>query len=639
MIFTNQNCIGCNKCIGVCSCMGANYVKNENDKNVIKVDPARCVACGACFDVCEHQAREYEDDTARFFADLARGENISVLVAPAFQANYPQEYERVLGVLKKAGANHIINVSFGADITTWGYLNYVAQHHFQGGISQPCPAVVGYIERYLPQLLPKLFPVQSPMMCSAIYLKKYKHLSDKLAFISPCIAKKLEIDDPNTQGYISYNVTFDHLMRYIRRHQLTAPPYKDELAYGLGSLYPMPGGLKENVYWFLGEQVFIRQIEGEKHLYHYLQQNAARIAAENTPYLFFDALNCAGGCIYGTGIEPDKADTDDNLYALLHIREASKKLHGSSPWSVRLSPKQRLKKLNRQFKGLVLEDFLRTYTNRSERCAYRLPSRSALEQVYRDMGKTTPEQRHIDCSCCGYATCREMATAIYNGFNVKNNCIHYIKDMVEREKMQISALAEKMELQKQDILEAVAAVDQEFAQLHGAVQQLEKDNAGNAGKSASIAESVGKVDVFCQELEKTLAQINQLLADLQKNNAEVVSISSQTNLLALNASVEAARAGKAGKGFAVVAEEINSLAGNSRLTAENSSRGQQRIDSFIKDIQTEISALSQTVKEVAGSINEMTGSSEEIAASAGSVLQSADRIKGRLSQLVSGSGS
>lgn len=49
-------------------------------------------------------------------------------------------------------------------------------------------------------------PIHSPMMCAAIYTKKYAGIKDKLAFISPCIAKKAEIEDPNTHGYISYNV-------------------------------------------------------------------------------------------------------------------------------------------------------------------------------------------------------------------------------------------------------------------------------------------------------------------------------------------------------------------------------------------------------------------------------------------------
>ncbi len=343
LVFTNDNCIGCNKCISVCSCMGACVSHVVDGINRIDVDSDKCIACGACFDVCEHHAREFADDTERFFEDLKKGERISLLIAPAFKANYPSEYGTVLGGLKKLGVNRMISVSFGADITTWGYLNYIDKYGFTGGISQPCPAVVGYIERYLPELLPKLFPVQSPMMCAAIYARKQMGITDKFAFLSPCIAKKMEIEDGNNGGYISYNVTFDHLMQYIREHGISGENATDEVEYGLGSIYPTPGGLKENVYWFLGESVFIRQIEGEKHMYEYLERNREKIAKDKTPYLFIDALNCANGCICGTAVEEDKANTDDALCALLKIRESVKKDKGMSAWAKKLSPKQRLK--------------------------------------------------------------------------------------------------------------------------------------------------------------------------------------------------------------------------------------------------------------------------------------------------------
>ena len=294
LVVTNDNCIGCNKCISVCSCVGACRSSEAEGRNRIDVDGSKCVACGACFDVCEHSAREFIDDTEEFFNALKKGERISLLLAPAFKANYPGEYEKVLGGLKGLGVNRIISVSFGADITTWGYLNYIQKHNFTGGISQPCPAVVGYIERYIPELIPKLFPVQSPMMCAAIYARKVMGITDKLAFISPCIAKKLEMEEPANKGYIQYNVTFSHLMEYVKRHNIHGDLCSDEIEYGLGSLYPMPGGLKENVYWFLGESVFIRQIEGEKHMYEFLEKNKDRIAKDKTPYLFIDALsNCS----------------------------------------------------------------------------------------------------------------------------------------------------------------------------------------------------------------------------------------------------------------------------------------------------------------------------------------------------------
>ena len=129
LVFTNEKCIGCNKCISACSAMGACVSSVMDGKPRIDVDGSRCITCGACIDACEHEAREFCDDTERFFADLKRGERISILLAPAFKANYPNEYEKVLGGLKKLGVNRIISISFGADICTWGYLNYIKKYN------------------------------------------------------------------------------------------------------------------------------------------------------------------------------------------------------------------------------------------------------------------------------------------------------------------------------------------------------------------------------------------------------------------------------------------------------------------------------------------------------------------------------
>ena len=431
IVFTNDNCIGCNKCIKVCSAVGACISKEEDGKARIIVDGSKCVSCGSCIDVCVHGAREFEDDTELFFKDLEKGEQISLLLAPAFKANYPDRYDSILGGLKKLGVNRIISVSFGADITSWGYINYMEKYGFTGGISQPCPAVVSYIERYIPELIDSLFPVQSPLMCAAIYCRKELKITDKFAFISPCIAKKLEIEDPHNEGLVQYNVTFEHLINYIDEHRISGPSAHSEIEYGLGSFYPTPGGLAETVRWFLGDQIFIRQIEGERRLYEWLHQNADRIKNKETPFLFIDALNCDKGCICGTAVDPVKARTDDALYALLKIREESKKKTGGTAWSIPDSPAERLQNYNRQFENLKLEDYLRGYTDHSAECRYETPAEAELEEIFVSMNKLTPESRKIDCTCCGYESCSQMATAIFNGFNHKENCIYYEKTMVQ----------------------------------------------------------------------------------------------------------------------------------------------------------------------------------------------------------------
>ncbi len=617
LVRTNDNCIGCNRCIRSCSCIGANIAvsKEKGRGNVVEVDPNKCIACGACFDACEHNAREYIDDVEAFFEDLKRGQKISVIIAPAFLANYPNEYGKYLGMLKKLGVNRFVSVSFGADICTWGYIKYITERNFYGGISQPCPAVVGYIERYLPELLPKLMPVQSPMMCTAIYLKKYLNVTDKLAFISPCIAKKNEIDDPNNKGYVSYNLTFTKLVAYLKEHPVAgAQSYTDEIEYGLGSIYPMPGGLKENVYWLLGEDALVRQMEGEHHMYHYLHRNKDRIKTGRTSYLFVDALNCTNGCLYGTGVENRKTKNESVYEQILKIRMDSKNASKKSAWGRDLTPQKRLAALNKQFADLKLDDFVRKYTDRSKECGSKKPTDAELEAVFKRLHKDTPEKRKIDCGCCGYETCHDMAVAMFNGYTHRHNCVHHVKDRAYEEKDKAEALAdevrsvqEQMNAKKASVAEGI---NESFDKLLASIDQIENISADNAHQTNGISESMEEVQAFAQNLKEVLGTIEGYLEKLGTNNADVIAISTQTNLLALNASIEAARAGAAGKGFAVVADEIKKLAEDSKTTADDSNKNNNDIKETIEKLIVESERLTEIVDSVNKRAHNLVSSAE-----------------------------
>ena len=640
MVYTNENCVACNKCISACPVTNANEaVVLEDGSPRINVNEEACIACGACFDACKHKARSYRDDTERFFDDLKKGVKISLLVAPAFMANYPKEYEKYLGILKNAGVNRIISISFGADITTWAYLNYITSHNYLGGISQPCPAVVGYIEKYIPELLPNLMPVHSPMMCGAIYTKKVMGVTDKLAFISPCIAKKNEIDDPNCKGYVSYNVTFQHLVEYIKKNNLKGSTLaKDEIEYGLGSIYPTPGGLKENVYWFLGNDIFIRQAEGERHMYEYLHSYLERVKNRKPLPFMVDALNCSAGCIYGTGVEPYKAEGDDTIMNLWKIREDSIKSRGA--WGRNLSPKKRLAAFNAQFKNLNLNDYIRHYSDRSAEVKMKQPSVTELDNIFNSMEKTNDKKRKIDCSACGYENCKTMALAIHNGINHKENCIHYARDLALKEAKiakdltdQIHSQDETKLRQADELNSIIQQTTEDFKTILQSLEDVSTGNDGNAQESTEIATDMQNINNFSQEILNAFQQINEFLVKIDTSNVAITDIASKTNLLSLNASIEAARAGEAGKGFAVVATEIKELSESSQDAAQDSTNNSGEIKKYMMNLMDQAKTLSDLVSQVDGRITTLAASTEQISASTRLVEKMSQQIQDRLNSI------
>ncbi|MBP5600040.1 MAG: transcriptional regulator, partial [Lachnospiraceae bacterium] len=456
-------------------------------------------------------------------------------------------------------------------------------------------------------------------------------------FISPCIAKKMEIDDPNNKGYVSYNVTFNHLMKYMRENNLFGSPISDEIEYGLGSIYPMPGGLKENVYWLLGSDVFIRQIEGERKMYHYLEANADRIKNSRTPFLFIDALNCEHGCISGTGTDPLVTGNDDPLYHVHDIQESVKKNDKKGAWARFATPEQRLDALNKQFANLNLEDYLRSYTDRSKECKIKEPSDSELNAVFNDMGKKDAASRKINCSCCGYDSCHDMAVAIYNGFNHKSNCVHYLKDLVEAEKIEAQRMVEEersrlMERQE-GLLHTVDEINRHFDSVSESVKGVTEGNNNNAHQSSEVSKEMALVSDYCNNLKNSVDSIKGHLQELIENNKLVVDIAGQTNLLALNASIEAARAGEAGRGFAVVATEINNLAANSKETALSSDNANKNIETAIGEIAEASDNLLSVIEKVNERAEKLAKSTEEISSATNDVSSIIDEVRRELKSI------
>ena len=324
--------------------------------------------------------------------------------------------------------NFIYDVSFGADINIWAYLKTMEDKKLKTIISQPCPSIVNYIEKYQPELLDKLAPIQSPMICTAIYMKKYKKIDDDIAFLSPCIAKVDEINDKNTYGYVKYNVTFKKLTEYLQANNVDLSKYEeadfDHIDCGLGFLFSRPGGFKENIEARL-KDAWIRQINGPHHVYSYLEDYNRNLKKNHQMPLFVDILNCSYGCNFGTGTCYKYEDS-------MTIDEADYKFQKLKRIKKRDKEKNDLE-YDYFDKNLKIEDFMRIYRKTDVVNDILEPTEKEYDEIFTKMYKLTEESRNINCSACGYGSCKTMAKCIYNGLNILSNCIDYNKKEVINE--------------------------------------------------------------------------------------------------------------------------------------------------------------------------------------------------------------
>jgi len=432
VLITNKDlCVGCNKCIAKCP-IKANVAFLYNGENRVKVDHLKCIHCGACIDVCDHQARDFADDTERFFSDLKRGHKISVIVAPSIRFNVPQ-YKRLFGYLKSLEVTRIYDVSLGADITTWAYLKAIEEQKLDSIIAQPCPVIVNYIQKYRPELIKNLAPIHSPMMCTAIYLRKYLNVHDQIAFLSPCIGKIDEINEKHTDGLIEYNVTYKKIESYLMNNHIELNNYLeadyDEVGYGIGLTFSRPGGLKENVELH-SPDAWIRQIEGPARVYTYLDEYYKRMIEQKSLPLIVDILNCQNGCNIGTGtckkINVDDIDYKMNAIKMEQIQMCLKRNQDSGI----------LSEYELFYKDLRLSDFVRQYEDKSGVLAKH--EITDLEQIFTQLHKTTEASRNVNCYACGFGNCHEFANAVFQGTNHVSNCIDYNRKELVREKKYLS---------------------------------------------------------------------------------------------------------------------------------------------------------------------------------------------------------
>ena len=590
-----NKCVGCNSCVRVCPVSDANWAKKDEEGNlIIEIDESKCIKCGACIKACAH-ARSFEDDTEEFLRDLRKGEKIAVIAAPAIKIAFDGNWRHALQWLRNQGVAGVYDVAFGADICTWAHIRYLEQHPNAKILSQPCAVIVNYVLKHRKQLLKNLSPIQSPMLCTAIYMRKYMGWTGKIAAISPCIAKR---DEFKQTGQIQYNVTMAHLKEYFEEHNIKLPQVKlysefeFDVEQGLeGGIYPKPGGLMKNLLYH-NPELNIMNVEGQDKVYREMIRYME--AGDEYKPTVLDVLNCEFGCNDGPAVGQDY----DFMHMNTIMHDVEKYTHGERLKHTKRGKDEQYERFDRELK---IDDFIREYT--PENVDKVAVSDQQLEAGFKALRKETETERHFDCHACGFRSCADMAKAIVRGLNLPENCNQYMLKKIRSEQERIAGINEEVHQMMEKLRSVTEELDREMSEV--------KESATGIGKvGQENSNEMQNVITYMEGLEKLNATILTGMQDINVNagkyremSENVEQIAKDINLLSLNASIEAARAGEAGKGFAVVAENIRRLSDESKQSVAESQNNDKQIALVIKNVNQTVEGFSENIKNLTDVVN------------------------------------
>ena len=400
--FRNAKCKDCYKCLRECPVKAIDIKGHQAE-----IIEDRCILCGHCTLVCPQNAKVVHSEINEVRALLAGPDKVIASVAPSFISSFGLSDFGVMKLaLAKLGFFDAEETAVGAQAVTQEYANLLKSGQFKNFITSACPAVCRMIQEYYPMALRYLAPVDSPMVAHAKILKK-QHPEAKIVFVGPCIAKKREAEECHL---IDNVLTFEDVVELFKEKGVQIDEITNVMLQkrngmpNLAKEYPIPQGIIHSFpelpegYDYIaidGPMKCVKALQNIEHMDHVvLEMNLCEDACVNGPC----SLEKNGGSV--------KAMSDIRKYVSAEKRQLT----------ATQTPVQ-------------VEVPLATAHPRIRSHSMPAPERE-IEAILHKTGKFKPEDE-LDCGSCGYATCREKAWAVYNGYADIDICLPYMRQRAE----------------------------------------------------------------------------------------------------------------------------------------------------------------------------------------------------------------
>jgi signal transduction histidine kinase/iron only hydrogenase large subunit-like protein len=405
-----ERCRVCYTCVRECPAKAIRIADRQAE-----VLAERCVGCGNCVRVCSQHAKQVVSSIPEVRALLSNGRRVAACLAPSFPAEFADvDFQVLVGMVRKLGFSLVNEVGVGADLVAAEYHRLLAADEDHRYIATTCPAIVGFVERYHPDLVEYLAPIVSPMIAEARLLRALYGQDLAVVFIGPCLAKKAEADNRSLRGDVDAALTFAELRQLFELYEVdpadVAPSDFDPPQAGAGALFPVSRGMLQAAE--IDEDLMTGDVvaaDGHGEFIEALRE----FESQDLDARLLECL-CCNGCIMGAGMTVDAPLFRRRARVGRYVRKRMTQ-PPDEIWQHRLL----------EVTGRI--DLHCQFQSDDQRVA--IPSADELSRIMARMGKTRP-QDELNCGACGYATCREHAIAIYKGLAENEMCLPFTIDQL-----------------------------------------------------------------------------------------------------------------------------------------------------------------------------------------------------------------